>query len=168
MTPRLPGRIPGLLRVCSPVVSGVVVSIYEGGCRVAVTDPEPIRDDDTYALIVAQSAVELRLDVATGRAHAAWWLSAYFGLRARPEAGAGIESIGWLAGSYGWVLTGARHTVGWRYREHVGQHAGMVMPWLPELGELDHHDPRLLDDGSRWVDAEALRLVALHVAGGGR
>lgn len=27
---------------------------------------------------------------------------------------------------------------------------------------LDPDDPRLLEDGSRWVDAEALRLVCLH------
>jgi hypothetical protein len=33
------------------------------------------------------------------------------------------------------------------------------------LATLDPNDPRLLPDGSRWVDAEALRLVCLHVAG---
>lgn len=34
-------------------------------------------------------------------------------------------------------------------------------------GGLDFFDgdPRLLEDGSRWVDAEALRLVVLHAAG---
>jgi len=33
------------------------------------------------------------------------------------------------------------------------------------LSTLDPNDPRLLPDGSRWVDAEALSLVARHVAG---
>ncbi len=32
------------------------------------------------------------------------------------------------------------------------------------LSNLDPSDPRLLPDGSRRVDAEALRLVCLHVA----
>jgi hypothetical protein len=31
--------------------------------------------------------------------------------------------------------------------------------------DLDPNDPRTLPDGSRWVDAEALRRVVLHVAG---
>jgi hypothetical protein len=36
---------------------------------------------------------------------------------------------------------------------------------LPALADLDPNDVRLLPDGSRWVDAEALRRVVLHVAG---
>ena len=33
----------------------------------------------------------------------------------------------------------------------------------PALAHLDPTDPRTLPDGSRWVDAEALRLVCLHL-----
>ena len=39
---------------------------------------------------------------------------------------------------------------------------------VPALANLDPNDPRLLPDGSRWVDAEALRLVCLHAVGLGR
>ena len=36
----------------------------------------------------------------------------------------------------------------------------------PDMLEgLDPDDPRTLPDGSRWVDAEALRRVVLHAAG---
>lgn len=35
---------------------------------------------------------------------------------------------------------------------------------VPEIQALDVADPRLLDDGTRWVDAEALRLLALHAS----
>lgn len=36
---------------------------------------------------------------------------------------------------------------------------------VPTLGDLDPRDPRLLPDGSRWVDAAALAAVARHVGG---
>jgi hypothetical protein len=36
------------------------------------------------------------------------------------------------------------------------------------LGEIEPTDDRRLADGSRWVDAEALRLVALHVFRGAK
>jgi hypothetical protein len=36
---------------------------------------------------------------------------------------------------------------------------------VPSLADLDPNDPRTLPDGSRWIDAEALRRVCLHVAG---
>ena len=36
---------------------------------------------------------------------------------------------------------------------------------VPTLADLDPNDPRLLPDGSRWVDAEALRRVVLAVVG---
>jgi hypothetical protein len=35
---------------------------------------------------------------------------------------------------------------------------------VPTLADLDPADPRLLPDGSRLVDALALRRVVLHVA----
>ena len=36
---------------------------------------------------------------------------------------------------------------------------------VPALAALDPNDPRPIPDGSRWVDARALLLVACHVAG---
>jgi hypothetical protein len=43
---------------------------------------------------------------------------------------------------------------------------GEAVAWdVPALDDLDPEDPRLLPDGSRWVDAEALRRVVCHVAG---
>ena len=38
---------------------------------------------------------------------------------------------------------------------------------IPTLDGLDPNDPTLLPDGSRWVDAEALARVLLHVLAAG-
>ena len=54
------------------------------------------------------------------------------------------------------------------FRRPVNPH--WIPAWAPLvssrlLADLDPNDDRRLPDGSRWVDAEALRRVVLHVAG---
>ena len=58
--------------------------------------------------------------------------------------------------------TGRAHAAWW-----LAATLGMADPCatVPSLVGLDANDDRRLPDGSRWVDAEALRRVALHVAG---
>ncbi len=62
-----------------------------------------------------------------------------------------------------WWLAGqpAQYGTSWRglTKRQVSRHI------VGEFPTLDPADPRLLPDGSRCVDAEALRLVCLHVAG---
>lgn len=164
----LPGSIPGLVRGCTPVAltvvgddgaateaDGVVVMLgREDSCprtalvAVGVGERHPRR-------LVWRLLADLALDLtdATGRAHAAWWVAGRTdGGWARYDGVAGVI----------WRVTAAEHP--------VRQYAAMVRrsaPWVivPSLSDLDPTDPRLLPDGSRWVDAEALRRVVCHVTG---
>ena len=165
----LPGTIPGLLRKCSPVNvdgrgSGVVVDkpgdkvdwfrVLCDGC-----EDEPDAE--------SRSCVHLDLTDATGRTHAAWWLAG------QPGASWTLSSDGYRR----WEIHG-----GERPRESVSrawEGIGAAMRamrgpapaygWdaedVPTLDDLDPDDDRRLPDGSRVVDAEALRRVVLHVAG---
>jgi hypothetical protein len=96
----------------------------------------------------------LDLTDATGRAHAAWWLADRYG-RDHDE----IPVAGPLhRGSGEWVMyapTSARADDWLRFGPKS----------VPSLADLDPADHRLLPDGSRWEEAEALRRVVLHVAG---
>jgi len=155
------GDIEGLLRECSPVgfnvggVDGVVVGfVHHKG-----TDNVPLvwwpRDYCGVGKPSYRSSVHLRLDHETGRAHAAW----YCGDNAEGEPYTVSHGPDGFA-VHGWGSGGVV----------VEIHAdGVVYLFTPDncdgLGSLDPNDPRLLEDGSRWVDAEALRLVVLHVAG---
>lgn len=154
----LPGTIPGLIRKCSPVRvggrgGGVVVDKpgdKVGWFRVLCDGCEDEPDAES------RSCVHLDLTDATGRAHAAWWL-------------AGGTDVYWMFcglshpadKSFGWQICG---TGG-----HRALYAAVDLPWqgayVPSLADLDPNNDRRLPDGSRWVDAEALRRVVLHVAG---
>ena len=139
----LPGSIPGLLRRGSPVTqgarSGVVVHLWEADmASVAWAPPHDAASDCCWAV----DRLALDLTDATGRTHATWWWR-----RVRHDdvpAEHWIRVAPEMGGSYG-----AAGLAG--YEEFA----------LP----LDLTDPRRLPDGSRWVDAEALRRVVLHVAG---
>lgn len=172
----LPGTIPGLLRRGSPVFWRDEQTTYV----VAWVGPWPDSDTvDDGAIVLAAPAsspclgVEdssgnfaLDLTDATGRAHAAWWLGGvgasfhlacdghrrwelHGGERPRESALRAWEGIGPDARR----LRGVPPEYGWDAED------------VPALATLDPADPRLLPDGSRWVDAEALRRVCLHVAG---
>lgn len=137
----LPGTIPGLLRRTSPVMAWEEFTAQ--GQSVVVS----LFFGGMTALIATPdglheerlAALSLDLTDATGRAHAAWWL-------AERAGGDGSQLID------GTFDNGQRD---------------IDMPdylWGACCTDLYPHDPRLLPDGSRWVDAEALRRVVLHVA----
>ena len=170
----LPGTLPGLLRRCSPVVvDGIKAVILSRDTRPAdqragdwevIADSQDSQDPfwvkypmECYGISLSLKPEALALDLkdATGRAHAAWWLAG----RLRPEVELmsvavtyGHPTIG--AGGYGLAVTCRNDGALWRRFDDV-----------PGLDALDPNDPRTLEDGSRWVDAEALRLVCLHVGG---
>lgn len=160
----LPGDIPGLLRRCSPVVGNFPGAEGFRGTIGAVEGPRVWVADslDKHAAWLMIEETALDLTDATGRAHAAWWLAEKVGL-AKPSCvrwGAG-ESKQWVTGL--WFLNGAENDAIFIGRAdqylHDKQHE------IPGIDRLNRHDPPTLPDGSRWVDAEALRRVCLHVAG---
>ncbi|MHC4892469.1 MAG: hypothetical protein ACYTFV_03710 [Planctomycetota bacterium] len=148
----LPGAIPGLLRRSSPLRDpndgelGVVLRVGEASfCLVGVP-----------AGLYTYTARSLHLDLtdATGRAHAAWWLAGRVGSKAG-SAYMHRCAPRWLysdAGWRAWQIDGIAVACDWT----VGR---------GPVADLNPDDPRTLPDESRRVDAEALRLVCLHVAG---
>ena len=151
----LPGTIPGLLRRGSPVIAPVSKRVRVLGRR-ALVEGEHL---DTGLVLLADGALEdasdLRLDLtdATGRAHAAWWLEGQAPRWRTMMAGRlGGEMLRLLE------CVETHKFLGSDEREARGR-VRLV------LNDLDPNDPRLLPDGSRYVDAEALRRVVLHVAG---
>lgn len=145
--------------------------------------------DDPKGSPWSHSHLALRLDLEPGRACAAWWLVQqvpalkgrgtgatfeYYGRLGRTmrKGRVGCDSANllappsWILRSIGTgreVLTGGEilfvgSSTGWPQR--------YVLP-VPALFGLDPDDPRTLADGSRWVDAEALRRLVLDAAGRG-
>ena len=161
----LPGTIPGLLRKCSPVHvdgrgGGVVVDKpgdKVGWFRVLCDGCEDEPDAES------RSCVHLDLTDATGRAHALWWLAAHTPQMYGADPASGCDAFDSF--SMGFSCVGLRIRV-----------EGVILTWrcaqfmmgdlvCPLLTDLDPDDDTRLPDGSRWVDAEALRRVVLHVAG---
>jgi len=179
----LPGYIPGLLRRCSPAMLGRTKFTAVGAGLAPLDADETARllaigvpVEDTAGPVAAIAGADgmfrrcpermLALDLAnaTGRAHAAWWLASNFDL----ESATGC----WHWGAYPhcrdcrnivWSLItsndGCLATFGTKYECDDP----IVDERVPSLAHLDPNDPRTLPDGSRWVDAEALRLVCLQV-----
>ena len=161
-TPTLPATIPGLLLPCSPLLGPdgrtVAIGPVSDGRWVPVPGGELPAD-----------AVALDLTDPTGRAHAAWWLAG------EPGAAWALDCDGYRR----WTLSGGEtpraglsrsfEGIGAEVR-HMRQRSeppqwGYDATDVPALDHLDPDDDRRLPDGSRWVDAEALRLVCLHVMG---
>lgn len=175
----LPGSIPGLLRRGSPVRRGPWAAV--------VTSP-PAVAPDWWTVAAGEtndpggpswcedraSAFALDLTDATGRAHAAWWVGEHTDAKDR----SGDDRLPWN-GALGIPLRAAGlvwapdftvdgwglHTWNLNYHWTFGSKRGLIATVVPSLEGLSVRDPRLLPDGSRWVDAEALRRVVLHVAG---
>ena len=141
----LPGTIPGLLRRGSPVVflseDAGNGHIYPKG-TMAVVDRMQDTEPRINGRSVFPSIIGLDLTDATGRMHACWWwritLHPNLEWRANPEWGGGYS----LEGLSGYLGDG-------RYRAL--------------LADLSPNDERRLPDGSRWVHAEAVRRVCLHI-----
>jgi len=154
----LPGSIPGLLRRGSPVFVGrkrepsVVREI--NACR---GDGNAVGVWNGW-LNAAIHLIALDLTDATGRAHAAWWLMGLDYGHVRPLRGIASPFFD-LAPAV--VLTGHPQDAGWASAKVAGHIIGTI---VPSLAGLNPDDPRTLPDGSRWVDAEALRRVCMHAA----
>jgi len=145
----LPGDIPGLLRRGTPVSCPNDIGLPFDGWSVAgfvgdiaiIASPEVLEAHQAM-----REALTLDLTDATGRAHATWWLAASTTSLLTPT------SATWGRSAYG----------------RIGLQPRRYWPWSHvALASLNPNDIRLLPDGSRWVDAEALRLVCLHVSGRG-
>lgn len=191
-----PGEIPGLLSYAAPLVT-LVSSEWRSTCpdcgRIEkgykpFDRPVLCVGVDKYSTYVADGTddpkgspwshrhLALRLDLEPGRACAAWWLAqqvpalkgrgtgAAFSFYHRGRGG---------KGSPGWMLT----LLGINRDKDVFNRETLFAPnfdgWQnyiltrPVLSGLDSDDPRTLADGSRWVDAEALRRLVLDAAGRG-
>lgn len=173
----LPGEISGLLRKGSPVDydgDDAIMCGGDNGGKLAVLYFGTGRDPREYDCVDSGwptlSDVALCLTDATGRAHAAWWAAA----KLEPWEG-DVRLAAWFGQGSFWVLQGPDDThiflrpqipdalqplVGAEWSESSDDECSHT---LECLRHLDPNDPRLLEDGSRWVDAEALRLVCLHI-----
>lgn len=161
----LPGSIRGLLRRGSPVL--VPLPRVRKSCLRGLVDGVDIDSDGVWVLtrdgaptMWVPSDIALDLEVDTGRAHAVrWWNSQ----RQR--------SLYICDPSFGYMTSPAvRYLSAGRHLHAVSRSVGRpgyleIADVVPSLAELDPNDPRLLPDGSRRVDAEALLLVCRHVAG---
>lgn len=158
ITLTLPGGLAGWLRKCSPVrvtraleIQGVIVA-------------KPTRDQSLILWVDSMLSppqakwehnhkVSLDLGDATGRVHAAWFCP---------------EGQGYARRNYSQLLQADDPWIyvnGHLYRAKEDCDPSLSLAALvPTLAHLNPSNPRLLPDGSRWVDAEALRLVCLHVA----
>jgi hypothetical protein len=162
----LPGDIPGLLRRGSPVWRARAV----GGLRcVCLTGAE-----GTAAVVLAArsdkctewyKSTELVLDLSdpTARLHALLWLAtqkvATIDAVADDMTGPIVDAIYWAWA--GWEDdTGA--PLGWELNLWSARYFFLNDDVLVDL---NHRDVDTLADGSRAVDAEALRRIVLHVAG---
>jgi hypothetical protein len=140
----LPGSIHELLRCGSPVFNardrlcGTLVAKDMVAAVFCSSDGDIHRLDGAWALDLTD---------ATGRAHAAWWLAQY--AKHWPDEPVSTTAI-WRRWRTDAIGIGPVHW--WPWSHHT-------------IADLDPNDPSLLPDGSRWVDAEALRRVVLHVAG---
>lgn len=166
----LPGQISRLLRRGSPVHhaslgSGVVIQVMRPGAGAAVGFDGPGDMAQFAEPWIEPSELALDLTDETGRLHAARWLSDFLPFdhlemrnlrsgeakcRSNERAGrhVGVTFAGWCCGK-GWVDPGS----------------GLCMSRVtPALATLNPDSFHLLEDGTRWVDVEALRLVCLHVA----
>ena len=157
----LPGTIEDLNQPCSPVISPAGRAIFLYRETVDYDDKGPrdlvwVRRDDGKMFVRDHMPGIVALDLvrATGRAHASWWLIDTLNRQPRRQI--------------------PRHHVLFRDNTKgiwtIGQHgvACAAMWWFEGdefLSGLDPDDPQTLPDGSLWVDAEALRLICLNVAG---
>ncbi len=169
----LPGTIKGLLRRGSPVhgdngMRGVVVRVDKTSVVIAwdfPKDQEGCAVEDDYPL--DSPYLSLDLSDSTGRAHAASWL--WGKMKDHVEPIIPCTAPEWLACPDAWSL-GASHVpacgeVAFATFGARGDADPSVDEVVAAFANLNPNDPRLLPDGSRYVDAEALKLACLHVVG---
>ena len=158
-TPTCPATLE-MLRKGSPVIThdGPGVVLYVDGDAVLVYV------ERLHAIAVfSADALEMDLADATGRAHVAWWLGAQFGLSLPPLA------WWWSAPRAGGLFVVGDTNEG---RAEFGPPSDSPLSpgwWVlvPALAHLDPTDDTRLPDGSRLVDALALKAVVEHLVAGG-
>ena len=168
----LPSDIPGLRRLGTPVVCTERywdgTSYHPGvevGQRGVVAAVGPLEiawlneDGSVDAILDADPAhVGVDLEDATGRAHATWWLADRLGLI--PGGPHQYMRVTWRYRGL-WDLDGPLRRI--CFSSAHSSRSIIAVPGL--MGLIRDNETRALSDDSRWVDAEALRLVCLHVAG---
>ena len=171
MTPPLtpvPATLPGLVRRGTPLFT--VEPVFVGGtaCAAGMQCTTGAAADSagrvraicafgSISLPIACLAVDLT--DATGRDHGLRALAAHHN-RSAP-------GVWWLPLDDGrWSLRCEPRGGFVTFRAPGAPELSKSRPEVPSLADLDPNDPTLLADGSRWVDAEALARVLLHVLGG--
>lgn len=187
----LPATIRALARPCTPVAlrptsgidygdipegaEGVVLAVHpERGIAVAAfrwaDDPDDVEREGIGEVRLDDFVV--RLGDATGRAHARDWLAAQLPEALPSEVDGGGRPIPIAACGLAWVPDSvfplwALESWNCNYRQAFVANVGGLIRCIevPTLADLDPDDDTRLPDGSRRVDALALRAVVLHVAG---
>lgn len=169
----LPATIPGLLRRGSPVRRGngrgTVTHLSEHGWVIVHDDPigynRNLPGFSGGSGDVRHCGWALDLYDATGRAHAAWWLSRGCWVDA-PDGDPSARAIFWRARE---TWSGDPVPTLYLSTPEIGR--GDIL-WtvsrVSTLADLDPTSDERLPDGSRLVDALALARVVAHVAGVGR
>jgi len=163
----VPGDIPGLLRRGSPVRmtppsrEGVVARAGPLGAVVTDIRGENWRHDSPKSW--GLGLLDLDLSDATGRLHALHWLAtrSVFDVNdiADDLTGPIVDAVYWTWA--GWEDdTGA--PLGWELNLWSARYFFLSDDLF---ADLNHRDVETLPDGSRVVDAEALRRIVLHTAG---
>lgn len=160
----LPGDIPGLLRRGSPVLVDTPLRVNGGGAPALVLTPgrriaciqsaSATLDVDVLGGVFPEH-IHLDLTDPTGRCHAAWWLMRY----KRPAMVETHASWGPYSQGLDWGHSALLPAL------HTGSGQSYYYSEVNDLcPDLNWHDRRVLSDGSKWVYAEALRRMVLHVA----
>jgi len=163
----LPATLPGVVRVGTPIratmpdgetLDGVVIR-QRGDVWAVGVSANDLHHVFPSTTLRDNHAVDLT--DATGRAHVAWALSSRVW-----SSGADVSASMRLGAE---LLSFDGPLVPWpRLVSASPLHGdGGGTGWAACVEHLEPSDDTRLPDGSRWVDAEALRLVALHVLGGG-
>ena len=153
--------IPGLARRTTPMIDdygrrGVVSALTANDWTIALDDIDEQPKRAIGPLPIVGWSVDLAN--ATGRAHAARWLAA----KLAPDDGPYLDASVMPGRTIGPTLFGLATTS--VYEGQRWRRLRDVSPFEVCDG-LDPFLDRRLPDDSRWVDAEALRRVVLHVAG---
>lgn len=155
----LPGSLPGLLRKCSPVICK---SAGDGLIQKVRDNFAVFVSDHTHIALRASVELELDLTDATGRQHAIWWLA-----KQLEESCEILIELIWVCTRPNlWVIQKwNRQFKALKTIEQFSFDEGYCDSVIcVSLSDLNSADETRLADGSRWVDAEALRRICLHVA----
>lgn len=163
--------LPSVVRNCTPLFITTesyrqrLFNVGVNGAALAVKeiDNQPHARFAAFAcspVWVPLDCLAVDLTDATGRAHLSWALSPCVW-----ASGVDTSASMRLGAAQ---LTSDDTLIPWpRLVSANRRHGdGGSLQWVACVKHLNPGDDTRLPDGSRWVDAEAMRLVALHVLGG--